>query len=68
MILVLDFDGTLHASDLLWEQFVRVAKTRPTRLLQAAATILQGGRPALKRTLHSHAPNTIKLPWNDEVI
>ena len=68
MKLILDFDGTLHASDLLWEQFVRIAKTKPIRLLQAIAALLQGGRPALKRSLHSHAPKDIKLPWIDEVI
>lgn len=68
MKLILDFDGTLHSSDLLWEQFLRIAKTKPIRLLQAITALLQGGRPALKRSLHSHAPKEIKLPWIDEVI
>ena len=68
MKLILDFDGTLHSSDLLWEQFVRIAKNRPIKLLQAVAALLQGGRPALKQTLHRHAPKEIKLPWIDEVI
>jgi 4-hydroxybenzoate polyprenyltransferase len=68
MKLVLDFDGTLHASDLLWEQFVRIAKRNPLLLFPCIAAGISGGRPALKKALHRYAPLDIQLPWNAQVL
>jgi 4-hydroxybenzoate polyprenyltransferase len=68
MKLILDFDGTLHHSDLLWEQFIRVAKHRPLSLIPCIASLISGGRPALKKTLHNFCPKTIQLPWNGQIL
>jgi len=68
MKLVLDFDGTLHHSDLLWEQLIRVAKRRPVLLIPCMASLISGGRPALKKTLHNFSPKTIQLPWNLQIL
>ncbi len=68
MKLILDFDGTLHHSDLLWEQLIRVARHRPLSLFPCIASLISGGRPALKKALHHFSPKTIQLPWNGQIL
>jgi 4-hydroxybenzoate polyprenyltransferase len=61
-------DGTLVATDTLWEMFLVLLKTAPLRVL-ALPFVLFGGRPKLKRYLSTHAPlDPRSLPYRPEVL
>lgn len=53
--LVIDVDGTLVRTDLLWEGLIRIAAERPGLLLGAARALLRG-RASLKTFVAQHAP------------
>lgn len=66
--LCVDLDGTLIHSDLLWESFVRVLRTRPWRLLMVPWWFVHG-RARLKRELaRGTALDVATLPYNDALI
>jgi len=66
--LCVDLDGTLVATDTLWESFLILLKTAPYRVL-ALVFVLLGGRPKLKRYLSTHAPiDPRALPYREEVL
>jgi len=63
-----DLDGTLVATDTLWESFLILMKTAPHRVLSLLFVLL-GGRPKLKRYLSTHAPvDPRALPYREEVL
>ena len=66
--LCVDLDGTLVATDTLWESFLILLKTAPHRV-PALAFVLLGGRAQLKRYLSKHAPiDPAALPYREEVL
>ncbi len=66
--LVLDLDGTLIKSDLLWEGLVTTLRSDPGRALSALAGIWSG-RARLKRGLaEGTAGHTLEFPFNDAVL
>lgn len=66
--LCVDLDGTLVATDTLWESFLILLKTAPHRVL-ALLLVLLGGRPKLKRYLARHAPiDPAALPYREDVL
>jgi 4-hydroxybenzoate polyprenyltransferase len=66
--LCVDMDGTLLATDLLWESLLVVLKTRPLLLLKVPFWLLKG-RAFLKRQLASHVTlNPSLLPYDQPVL
>jgi len=66
--LVVDLDGTLLQSDLLFESFFSLLAHDPTKALRAAAGIA-GGRAALKARLAEDAKVDFRrLPWNSSLV
>jgi 4-hydroxybenzoate polyprenyltransferase len=66
--LYVDMDGTLLATDALWELFVRLVKTKPVLLLQAPLWLMRG-KAYFKRQLASHVSlNPALLPYHEPVI
>jgi 4-hydroxybenzoate polyprenyltransferase len=69
MTLFVDFDGTLHRSDLLLEQLVRLLPRKPWLLPRLFWTLLRQGKSGLKAAVAAHVPaHGIQLPWNEEVL
>jgi len=67
-VLFVDLDGTLIASDLLWEAFFRALKQKPWIALLAPLWLLRG-RAALKQGIAQHAtPDPASLPYRDDVL
>jgi hypothetical protein len=69
--LVVDFDGTMHLSDMTWEAIFWVAKTRPWLLVKFGWLHLTQGRAAMKLKLESLAENfdwVPVLPWEERVL
>jgi phosphoserine phosphatase len=67
-VLVVDVDGSLVASDLLWEGVLRLTAER-TRLLPGAVRALLRGRAALKTYVARHAPlDVATLPLSSAVL
>lgn len=68
MPLCVDLDGTLIHSDLLWESFARVLRTRPWRLLLVPWWFARG-RARLKRELATGtALDVATLPYNPALL
>jgi 4-hydroxybenzoate polyprenyltransferase/phosphoserine phosphatase len=66
--LFVDLDGTLIASDALWEVFVQAIKRSPWILVLAPLWLLRG-RAALKRALSERASlDAAALPYRDDVV
>ena len=66
--LCVDLDGTLVATDTLWESLLLMLRTAPHRVL-ALVFVLLGGRPKLKRYLSTRAPvDPTTLPYREEVL
>ncbi|HEY8119758.1 MAG TPA: UbiA family prenyltransferase [Myxococcota bacterium] len=66
--LCVDLDGTLVATDTLWESALALLRTRPLRAL-ALPLWLAGGRAALKRALAEAAPiDVAALPYRADVL
>ncbi len=69
--LVVDFDGTMHLSDLTWEGVFWVLKTRPWVLGKLGWLYLRHGRAAMKLALENLAEAydwVPVLPWEDRVL
>ena len=66
--LYVDMDGTLLATDVLWELLVLLLKTRPALLLRVPFWLMKG-KAFVKRQLVSHTTlNPGLLPYNKSVI
>lgn len=69
MTIFVDFDGTLHRSDLLFEQLVRLLPRKPLLLPQLLWILLCQGKPGFKAAVAAYVPaHGIQLPWNEEVL
>lgn len=69
--LVVDFDGTMHVSDLTWEGVFWIVKTRPWMLVKLGWLYLWRGKAAMKLALESLAEKydwVPVLPWEDRVL
>jgi hypothetical protein len=69
--LIVDFDGTMHLSDLTLEGFMWVLKTRPWIVLKLLWLHLRHGRAAMKLGLEHIAEKydwVPVLPWEDRVL
>lgn len=67
-VLFVDLDGTLIASDLLWEAFFRAVKQNPWSALQAPLWLMRG-RAGLKQAISDRAsPDAVSLPYHEDVI
>lgn len=69
--LVVDFDGTMHLSDLTWEGVFWVVKTRPWMLVKLGWLYLWRGKATMKLELESLAEKydwIPVLPWEDRVL
>lgn len=68
MILFLDFDGTLHHSDLLFMQFRYILPRNPLVAIEVLLEYCRQGIPGIKRRLSIHcAPQKLLLRWNEDV-
>jgi 4-hydroxybenzoate polyprenyltransferase len=66
--LFVDLDGTLVATDVLWEVFVRALKAEPWVLLLAPLWLLRG-RAGLKRALSDRVSvDAAVLPYREDVV
>ena len=66
--LCVDLDGTLIATDALWESFLLLAKAEPTSVLRVPFW-LGKGRARLKRELAQRVlPDPAALPYRSEVL
>ncbi|PZP38804.1 MAG: hypothetical protein DI585_06240 [Pseudomonas fluorescens] len=69
--LIVDFDGTMHLSDLTWEALFWVFRTRPWLLVRLLWLYFRKGRAALKLALE-HVAETYDwvpvLPWEEQVL
>jgi len=66
--LVVDLDGTLVATDTLWEGFLHLASHRPRSALRALLTLAKG-RAAFKEFVAKHAwAATERLPLDERVV
>ncbi len=64
----MDLDGTLIATDVLWESVLLLVRKAPTALLAAPFWALEG-RATFKRRLAEHVqPNPAALPYRAEVV
>lgn len=69
--LIVDFDGTMHLSDLTWEGIFWVVRTRPWMLVKLGWLHMTQGRAAMKLRLESLAEKydwAPVLPWEDRVL
>lgn len=67
-VLVVDLDGTLISTDLLWESFCKTAARKPLDLVMAPCWLLKG-KPSLKRRLAERADLDVSsLPYRTEVL
>ena len=67
-ILFVDLDGTLTATDLLWEAFFGALRQHPSLLLLAPFWLLRG-RAAFKMLVSArHQPKAELLPYRNEVV
>ena len=67
-VLFVDLDGTLVATDVLWEAFMRVVKAQPWVVFVMPLWLLRG-RAALKREMSARAAvEPASLPYRDDVV
>jgi len=67
-LLCVDLDGTLVATDLLWESLLLLLKKRPLSLVRLPAWLL-GGRAHLKRQVAARVvPDPACLPYREDVL
>ena len=67
-VLCVDLDGTLVATDLLWESLLSAVRRRPWVLLQIPIWLMRG-RPFLKRKLaDASAVDFATLPYRAETL
>ena len=66
--LYVDLDGTLIASDMLWESLCQLTRSRPAALLRIPGWLARG-RAALKRRVAERVrPDVSALPYRPEVL
>jgi 4-hydroxybenzoate polyprenyltransferase len=66
--LYVDMDGTVLATDVLWEMLIRLMRTRPWLLIRAPFWLIKG-KAFFKRQLVSHITlNPALLPYHEPVI
>src|SRR5688572_17638680 len=66
--LCVDMDGTLVATDLLWESVLLLAREQPLRLLALPVWLLSG-KAAMKRKLAEQVvPEASSLPYRENVL
>lgn len=67
-VLFIDMDGTLFATDLLWEACVGLLKKRPSLVLLMPLWLLRG-RAGFKQAISDrHAPDPTALPYREDVL
>jgi 4-hydroxybenzoate polyprenyltransferase len=67
-VLCIDLDGTLHATDILWESIVVLVKQQPLFVLLLPVWLLQG-RAALKREVAQRVKlDVASLPYREDVL
>ncbi len=67
-VFCVDVDGSLIASDLLYESFLGLLRTKPWEVLLVPSWLWKG-RAYLKRQLAERAaPDVATLPYNEEVV
>jgi 4-hydroxybenzoate polyprenyltransferase/phosphoserine phosphatase len=67
-VLCVDLDGTLVATDLLWETLIAMARTRPGDLLRVPSWLLRGRAHLKQRAARSAMPDAATLPYRPEVL
>jgi 4-hydroxybenzoate polyprenyltransferase/phosphoserine phosphatase len=66
--LAVDLDGTLIATDTLWESLLLLVKASPVDLLRVPHWLLEG-KASLKRRLAEHVlPDVARFPYRPEVL
>lgn len=67
--LILDFDGTLHRGDMMWEAVAYALRHKPWALLVFGWLLLTQGRASAKLMLERVLPEvgTFAVAWNDDV-
>ncbi len=66
--IVVDLDGTLIKTDILWESLLLLAKQKPLKFMMSPFWLL-GGKSFLKKRLAEHVmPDVSVLPYFDELI
>src|SRR5687767_8129645 len=67
-VVCVDLDGTLIASDMLWESFLELIKRNPLRALLALGALVKG-KAHFKRIVAAHCHlDVAKLPFREEVL
>ena len=67
-VLFVDLDGTLVATDVLWEAFIHAVKRSPLTLVMVFVWLL-GGRAGLKHALATRTNvDPVSLPYRDELV
>ncbi len=66
--LFVDMDGTLVATDLLWEAYFSALRHEPTALFLDPLWLLRGKVAFKERVAARHAPDPSLLPYRDEVL
>jgi 4-hydroxybenzoate polyprenyltransferase len=67
-VLCVDLDGTLLASDVLWESLILLFKTQPLKLFLLPLWLWHG-KAYLKQQIARHVvPNPTTLPYREEVL
>ena len=67
-VFFVDLDGSLVTTDLLWENVFQLIKQRPGSILMLAASTFKGRDWLEDRVAGQIAPETAKLPYNQELI
>jgi 4-hydroxybenzoate polyprenyltransferase/phosphoserine phosphatase len=67
--LCVDLDGTLIATDTLWESLLLLMKRRPLVLIRLLVSLVGGGRAAFKQKMADAVlPDPATLPYRPEVL
>ena len=66
--LCVDLDGTLIATDALWESFLLLLKSKPWMLLAVPAWYMQGKAKMKRKLVNLVMPNPAALPYRAEVL
>ncbi len=67
--LCVDLDGTLVATDTLWESLCMLARSQPWALLLAVVWLLRGGKANMKRRIAERVQLSAELlPYRQEIL
>lgn len=67
-VLCVDLDGTLHATDILWESIILLLKQRPFLLLLLPVWLLQGKASFKRKVAQRVQLDVTGLPYRDDVL